>query len=111
MLVILQEIGSASSECFGSLVLGNYWRKAHTQVLVESLFIQNWSANHFGKIACHESILERELTNEDIQVVRLWVQNFIEECERTKVDFREILDNSNISLMGKYFLAFTPPPS
>jgi hypothetical protein len=104
LLTILQEIVAISSEHFGSLALGNYWRKAHSQVLGESLFLQNWSADHFGKISCNESILERELTDEDIYVIRLWVQKFIEECKRTKVSFREILDDSNISLMAKYFL-------
>jgi hypothetical protein len=104
LLEILREIVAISSEHFGSLALGNYWRKAHAQVLIKFLFIQNWSADHFGKISCNESILGRELTDEDIQVIRLWVQKFIEECERTKVDFRETLDDSNISLMAKYFL-------
>jgi hypothetical protein len=104
VIVILHEIISVSGKHFGSLALGNYWRKAHMQILDEAPFIKNWSADHFGKISCHESILEQELTDEDIQVIRLWVQKFIEECERAKVNFREILDESNISLMGRYFL-------
>ncbi len=104
VLIILQEISTIGSKHFGSLALGNYWRKSHTQVSIKSTFIQGWVADHFGKISCNEIILERELTDEDIQVVRLWVQKFIEECERAKVNFREILDDSNISLMGKYFL-------
>jgi hypothetical protein len=104
ILTILDEIVATSSKYFGTLSLGNYLRKAHAQVLVESLFIQNWSADHFGEIGCHESILNRELTDEEVQVIRLWVHKFIDECERTKVDFRAILEESNISLTAKYFL-------
>lgn len=104
MLVILQEIVSVSSKDFGSLALGNYLRKTHRQVLAESLFFQNWSADHFGKIGCDESILKQELTDEEVQVIRLWMQKFIEECERTKVGFRETIEESNISLKTKYFL-------
>jgi hypothetical protein len=104
MFAVLQEIISISSQHFGSLALGNYLRKSHTKVLIEFPSIQNWSVDHFGKLSCNESILGDELTDEDIQALRLWVQKFIEECERANSDFRKILDNSNTSLVAKYFL-------
>jgi hypothetical protein len=104
MLVILQEIAAIGSQHFGKLALGNYWRKAHDRVSDTYPSVRYFSADHFGKIGCDRDLLERELTAADLQGLRLWVQNFIEECERSKSDFGDILQNSNISLLATYFL-------
>lgn len=90
MLTVLQEIISISSQHFGPLALGNYWRKSHAKVSTEFPSIQNWSVDHFGKLSCNESILGYELTDEDVQALRLWAQKFIEECERANSNFRKI---------------------
>jgi CheY-like chemotaxis protein len=104
MLIGLEEIVTISNNYFGPLAQGNYWRKAHARIVDEFPFVANWSADHFGKIGCNDSILDRELTAEDIQSLRIWVQMFIEECERIIVDFRSILNNSDLSPPAKDLL-------
>ena len=104
MLAGLEEIVTISSTYFGALAQGNYWRKAHAGIVDEFPFASNWSADHFGKLSCHEKILEQELTAEDIQSIRIWVQLFIRECERVIIDFGAILNDSARSLPAKHLL-------
>lgn len=104
MLAGLEEIVGISSTFFGALALGNYWRKAHARIVDEFPFASNWSADHFGTLSCHENILEQELTAEDIQSLRVWVQLFIGECERIIIDFGAILNDSARSLPAKHLL-------
>ena len=104
MLAGLEEIVTISSTYFGALAQGNYWRKAHAGIVDEFPFASNWSADHFGKLSCHEKILEQELTAEDIQSLRIWVQLFIRECERVIIDFGAILNDSARSLPAKHLL-------
>jgi hypothetical protein len=104
MLAWLETIVAISNNYFGPLAQGNYWRKTHTQIIEEFPLIANWSVDHFGKISCHESILARELTDEDIKCLRIWVQMFVEECERIIIDFESILNNSDLSLLAKTLL-------
>jgi hypothetical protein len=105
MLTGLREIATISNNFFGPLAQGNYWRKSHDLIVDEFPFILNWSADHFGKISCNESILEQELTDEDIESLRIWVRIFIEECERIIVGFGGILNNSGISAAAKDLLS------
>jgi hypothetical protein len=105
VLAALEEIVAISNNFFGPLAQGNYWRKAHDRIKDKFPFIQNWSADHFSKLSCHESILDRELTAADIQSLRIWVQNFIEECERIIIDFRAILKSSDLSPTAQSLLA------
>jgi hypothetical protein len=93
----LQEIVTVSNNYFGPLAQGNYWRKAHARLVDEFPFIQNWAADHFSQLSCDEKILVAELTTEDIHILRLWVSYFLEECERIIVDFRAILNDSDLS--------------
>ncbi|WP_309729993.1 hypothetical protein [Chamaesiphon sp. OTE_75_metabat_556] len=104
MLAAMEEIISVSNNYFGPLAQGNYWRKAHAQIIDEFPFITNWSADHFSKITCQEHILERELTAENIDNLRVWVNLFIKECERIIIDFRAILTNSDLSPLAKDLL-------
>jgi hypothetical protein len=104
MLAAIEEIISVSNNYFGPLAQGNYWRKAHAQIIDEFPFITNWSADHFSKITCQEHILERELTAENIDNLRVWVNLFIKECERIIIDFRAILTNSDLSPLAKDLL-------
>jgi hypothetical protein len=104
MLKWLEKIVAISNNYFGPLAQGNYWRKTHTQLIGQFPLITDWSVDHFGKISCHESILGRELTDEDIQCLRTWVQMFVEECERSIIDFESILNNSDLSLLAKTLL-------
>jgi hypothetical protein len=65
----------------------------------------SWSVNHFGKISCDDSILEKELTQEDIQGLQFWVQAFVAKCERIITNYTEILNDSSISSTAKSFLS------
>ncbi|WP_373543947.1 hypothetical protein [Chamaesiphon sp.] len=105
MLAGLEEIVTISNNYFGPLAQGNYWRKTHARIVDEFPFIANWSADHFSKIDCQANILERELTDEDIQSLQVWVMMFVEECERIVVDYRTTLKNSNLSPSAKNLLA------
>jgi AmiR/NasT family two-component response regulator len=105
MLAALGEIVTITNNYFGPLAQGNYWRKSHTSIVNDLPSLQNWSADHFSKISCNDIILEQELTNEDIQSLRIWVRIFIGECERIIVDFRVILINSDLSSAAKDLLS------
>jgi hypothetical protein len=104
MLTALEEIVTVSNNYFGPLAQGNYWRKAHARITDEFPSIQNWEVDHFSKLSCDENLLDRELTVEDIQSLRIWVQFFIEECERIIIDYRIILNTSDLSLSAKDLL-------
>jgi CheY-like chemotaxis protein len=93
----LNEITEIGNNYFGPLAQGNYWRKAHARILDRFPVLQNWSADHFGNIACNETILQTQLTAEDLQGLRSWVGGYLSECERIIVDFGGILKNSNLS--------------
>ncbi len=104
MLDGLREIVAISNNYFGPLAQGNYWRKAHARLVDECPFIQHWSADHFSKLDCDESILEQTLTDTDLQSLRAWVRLFVEECERIIVDFRVILNDAALSPLAKDLL-------
>jgi hypothetical protein len=108
VLAGLEEIVVISNNYFGPLAQGNYWRKAHDRTVDEFPFLLNWSADHFSKLSCSSNILEKELTEEDIQSLRIWVKFFIEECERIIIDFRVILNNSDLSPLAKDLLEKSP---
>jgi hypothetical protein len=104
MLSQLNEIGLVSKNYFGDLAIGNYWRKSHAQIVDEFPFLLKWSADHFGKISCDDSILERNLTGKEINSLHVWVQYFIKECDRTIIDFGMILNDSQLLLSTKELL-------
>ena len=101
MLAALDEIVAVSNNYFGPLAQGNYWRKAHARIVDEFPSIENWSADHFSKLSCHENILAQELTPEDLQSLRVWVRLFIEECERIIIDYRSLLNTADLSPLAK----------
>jgi CheY-like chemotaxis protein len=97
MLTAMREITAIGSKFFGPLAQGNYWRKVHASIVNDFPSLQNWSADHFGVISCNESILQSQLTEEDLRGLRRWVALYISEGERIIVDFGGILKNSNLS--------------
>jgi CheY-like chemotaxis protein len=97
MLTAMREITEIGNNFFGPLAQGNYWRKVHASIVNEFPFLQNWSADHFGVISCDESILQSQLTEEDLRGLRRWVDLYIREGERIIVDFGGILKKSNLS--------------
>jgi CheY-like chemotaxis protein len=104
MLTGLEEIVTISNSYFGPLAQGNYWRKAHARNVEQFPSLLHWSADHFSKLSCNDNMLEQELTHEDIQGIQTWVSFFVEECERIIIDFRTILNNSNLSSIAKDIL-------
>ncbi len=100
----LEEIITISNDYFGPLAQGNYWRKSRARIIDEFPFVSNWSVDHFSKISCDESMLDRDLTDEDIHSLQVWVRMFIEECERIITDYRSILNNSNLPVLAKDIL-------
>jgi hypothetical protein len=104
MLAWLEEITAISNNYFGPLAQGNYWRKSRAKIIEEFPFMSNWSVDHFSKISCNEIILTQALTDDDIQCLRRWVKMFIKECERIVIDFRSILNNSDLPLLAKDLL-------
>jgi CheY-like chemotaxis protein len=97
MSIALQEITAIGNNYFGPLAQGNYWRKAHARICDRFPALQNWSADHFGIIACNETILQTQFTAEDLQGLQSWVGGYLSECERIIVDFGGILKNSHLS--------------
>jgi CheY-like chemotaxis protein len=97
MSIALKEITEIGNNYFGPLAQGNYWRKAHARISDRFPVLQNWSADHFGIIACNETILQTQFTTEDLQGLQSWVGGYLSECERIIVDFGGILKNSHLS--------------
>jgi hypothetical protein len=108
MLANLEEIVTISNNYFGPLAQGNYWRKSHTSLVDQFPILQKWSADHFSKLTCDTDMLDQKLTGKDIQCLQRWVSLFIEECERIIVDYREILEKSNLSSGAQELLAKLP---
>jgi hypothetical protein len=104
MLNWLEEIIAISNNYFGPLAQGNYWRKTQALIIDEFPLVSNWSVDHFSKISCNQSVVNRDLTDEDIQGLQVWIRMFIEECERIISNYRSILNNSNLSLLAKDLL-------
>jgi CheY-like chemotaxis protein len=96
MLTAMEEISGIGSNYFGPLAQGNYWRKSHTLLLTQFPTLQNWTADHFGKIGCDESIAQAQCTVADVRGLQQWVIAYINECERIIVDFGQILKNSEL---------------
>jgi hypothetical protein len=104
LLVALTEIVAIANNYFGTLAQGNYWRKAYERVVPSFPALQHWSADHFGKLNCDDRTKTRPLDREEIEALRLWVQHFIEECERIIVDFRSILKAAELSPLANSLL-------
>jgi hypothetical protein len=105
MLVAMLEISEIGSNYFGPLAQGNYWRKSHALLLTKFPTLQNWTADHFGKIGCDESIAQSQCTIADVRGLQQWVIAYIHECERIIVDFGEILRKSELLSQTRDLLA------
>jgi CheY-like chemotaxis protein len=105
MLAAMEEISAIGSNYFGPLAQGNYWRKAHARIIGEFPALQNWSADHFGKIGCDESIACFHCTLADVLGLQQWVIAYINECERIILDFGEILRKSELLPQTRKLLA------
>jgi hypothetical protein len=97
ILTALKEINEVGNNFFGPLAQGNYWRKTHALLLAEHPVLQKWSADHFGAVSCEDAVLQSPLTEQNLRILRKWVQLYICECQRVIVDFGDILKNSDLS--------------
>lgn len=97
-LVALNQISESSLIYFGGLVIGNYWKKAHANLVQAHPWLQSWSVNHNGVISySDETTLEESITDEHLQSLKLWVKAFIKECDRIIGDYAELLQQSEPS--------------
>jgi hypothetical protein len=97
MMTAISEITIFSKAYFGSLVLGNYWRKTYDLLISDLPALKYWSADSFGNISCHSAALDAEFTPEDLHCLRLWVGQFIKECQRSIVNFDALLQKPYLS--------------
>lgn len=97
-LAALNQISESSLIYFGGLVIGNYWKKAHANLVQAHPWLQSWSVNHNGVISySDETTLEESITDEHLQSLKLWVKAFIKECDRIIGDYAELLQQSEPS--------------
>jgi CheY-like chemotaxis protein len=96
-LSTLNQITDFSKKYFGEMVLGNYWRKAHSASVSEHPWLECWSVNYNGVISYFsEDIPDEELTSDQFQSLKLWVNRFIKECDRIIGEYVEILQESDL---------------
>jgi hypothetical protein len=97
-LTALNQISESSLIYFGGLVIGNYWKKAHANLVQAHPWLQAWTVNHNGVISYSgESTPEASLTDEQFQSLKLWAKAFIKECDRIIGDYAELLQQSEPS--------------
>ncbi len=97
-LAALNQISESSLIYFGGLVIGNYWKKAHANLVPAHPWLQYWSVNHNGVISySDETALEASIADDRLQSLKLWVKGFIKECDRIIGDYAELLQQSEPS--------------
>lgn len=95
----LNQLTDFSKKYFGEMVLGNYWKKAHTNAALEHPWIECWSVEYTGGISYFsEDIPDEQLTDEQYQSLKLWVSGFLKECDRIIGDYVAIVLSSNLSI-------------
>ena len=93
----LSELTGLGTNYFGSLAIGNYWRKAHKKAIAEHPWLDRWSIDHFGQVTISEELQTNVLDSEQIQSVQVWVRFFLQECQRIIVDFPILLSKNKLS--------------
>lgn len=97
-LLALNQLTEYSNRYFGPLAIGNYWKKAYASVIDTNPWLQEWSIDYTGKIAYLSNINhEEKLTTEQLQSLQIWVQAFLQECQRVVVDFTKMLRKKHLS--------------
>ncbi len=99
VIAALNQLTDFSKKYFGEMVLGNYWKKAHTITVLEHPWIECWSVAYTGSISYFtEDIPDEQLTDEQYQSLKLWVSGFLKECDRIIGDYAAIVLHSNLSV-------------
>jgi DNA-binding NarL/FixJ family response regulator len=95
----LNQLTDFSKKYFGEMVLGNYWKKAHTATALEHPWLECWSVEYTGRISYFsEDIPDEYLTDEQYQSLKLWVSGFLKECDRIIGGYIAIVLSSNLSI-------------
>ena len=99
VIAALNQLTDFSKKYFGEMVLGNYWKKAHTTTVLEHPWIGCWSVEYTGGISYFsEDIPDEHLTDEQYQSLKLWVSGFLKECDRIIGGYVAIVLSSNLSI-------------
>ncbi|MEM8641130.1 MAG: hypothetical protein AAGG51_20295 [Cyanobacteria bacterium P01_G01_bin.54] len=93
----LTELTFFSINYFGSLAIGNYWRKAHKKIVVEHAWLEQWQVDHFGQVTIPDSLQGSPIDQAQLQIIQAWILCFEQECQRIIVDFPALLRKGDIS--------------
>lgn len=100
----LEELNQFCSHYFGTLALGNYWRKAYQKAIVEYAELDPWSVDYQGNFTVVSKFLYQPLAPKQLKGIKIWIQFFIQECERIIVDFADLLAKEPFSPVLKQIL-------
>ena len=92
----LMELNQLSSQYFGTLAIGHYWRKAHQKAVVEYTELEAWAVDYQGNFTvglASSSILNPR----EIQGIQTWIQFFFQECQRIITDFPTLIKKVSTS--------------
>jgi DNA-binding NarL/FixJ family response regulator len=99
VIAAINQLTDFSKKYFGEMVLGNYWKKAHTNAALEHPWIECWSVEYTGRISYFsEDIPDEQLTDEQYQSLKLWVRGFLKECDRIIGGYVAIVLSSNLPI-------------
>ena len=104
----LEELSQFSSHYFGTLALGNYWRKAYQKAIVEYSELEHWSVDYQGEFTLIAKFRYHPVAAEQLKGIKVWIQFFIQECERIIVDFASLLAKESFSPILKQLLPHVP---
>lgn len=100
----LEELNQFSSHYFGTLALGNYWRKAYQKAIVDCTELEHWSVDYQGNFTVVSQSLYHPIAPKQLKGIKVWIQFFIRECERIIVDFADLLAKESFSPILKQIL-------
>ncbi|WP_210391326.1 response regulator [Synechococcus sp. PCC 7502] len=106
-LYALNQITQFSKQYFNEMILANYWNKSYRSLIVEHHWLESWSINHNGTISYFsEEIPEGRLTESEYASLKLWVQGFLQECDRLINDYTSILQKAKLSVPVNQIIGF-----
>ena len=87
----LEEINDFSTQYFGPLAIGNYWRKSYEKALKQYKSLEIWSVDYQGNFNVDLNPDSPNLTPEEVEGIKAWIHFFLQECQRIIIDFPQIL--------------------
>lgn len=95
MAIALNDLSQFSKTYFGSLAVGNYWRKTQQNLQPEHPTLATWEVDHWGVFneTCfaQEKTVDDFLSIEELDSLEIWIRAFTRECERIVVDFGKFI--------------------